>query len=114
MLLHRAHRQDRRNHAIVLRRRAKTRRDPSPEIRIQDILLDFGCHAAGQGAVIDGEQLSCREYRELFRALVGYEEVAEILGVRVDEVACLAEDGEPDVVGAEGEVVVGAVAWSAA
>jgi hypothetical protein len=59
--------------------------------------------------VIDREQLSCREYRELFRALVGYEEVAEIFGVRVDEVARLAEDGEPDVVGAEGDVVVGAV-----
>jgi hypothetical protein len=29
--------------------------------------------------------------------------------VRVDEVARLAEDGEPDVVGAEGNVVVGAV-----
>lgn len=59
--------------------------------------------------MIDGEQLSCREYRELFRALVGYEEVAEVFGVRADEVACLAEDGKPDVVGAEGEVVVGAV-----
>ena len=52
--------------------------------------------------MVDGEQLSCRESRELFGAFVGHEKVAEVFGVRVDEV-------EPDVVGAEGEVVVGAV-----
>lgn len=88
------------------RRGAEVRDQPVAQVGVDDVLLDLLAHLRRHAAKVNGIARARGRHDELLAAVVRDEQVAQLLGVRVDVQVELGEDGEPDVVGPEDEVVV--------
>jgi len=79
------------------------------KVGIDDILLDQATHLFRHGAKVDSITGPYRRHLQGFLALVSDEEVTKRFSVRVDEEVELREDGHPNVVWTDYEMMVSVV-----